>query len=143
MRKTRVSSTLTVYFDGQFWVGMAELVEKDQLRACRVVFGAEPSNEEILDFVLTRWMKLDFSAPIAQEIQHGPADVSNPKRRKRQAAKALQQRSGSTKAQQAISEQREAEAELRKEKASERRALKTRERFEQKTEKRKQKRRGQ
>lgn len=142
MRKTRVSSTLTVYFDGQFWVGMAELVEKDQLRACKVVFGAEPSNEEILDFVLARWMKLDFSAPIAQEIQHGPADVSNPKRRKRQAAKALQQRSGPTKAQQAISEQREAEAELRKERASERRALKARERFEQKAEKRKQKRRG-
>lgn len=142
MRKTRVSSTLTVYFDGQFWVGMAELVEKDQLRACRVVFGAEPSNEEILDFVLARWMKLDFSAPIAQEIQHGPADVGNPKRRKRQAAKALQQRSGSTKAQQAISEQREAEAELRKERAFEHRALKARERFEQKTEKRKQKRRG-
>lgn len=142
MRKTRVSSTLTVYFDGQFWVGMAELVEKGQLRACRIVFGAEPSNEEVLDFVLSRWMKLDFSAPIAQEIQHGPADASNPKRRKRQAAKALRQRSGSTKAQQAISEQREAEAELRKEKASERRALKARERFEQKTEKRKQKRRG-
>ena len=142
MRKTRVSSTLIVYFDGQFWVGMAELVEKDQLHACRVVFGAEPSNEEILDFVLTRWTGLDFSAPIAQEIQHGPADVSNPKRRKRQAAKALQQRSGSTKAQQAISEQHEAEAELRKERASEHRALKTRERFEQKTEKRKQKRRG-
>lgn len=54
MRKTRVSSTLTVYFDGQFWVGMAELVEKGQLRACRIVFGAEPSNEEVLDFVLTR-----------------------------------------------------------------------------------------
>ena len=142
MRETRMSSTLTVYFDGQFWVGMAELAEEGQLRACRIVFGAEPSNEEILGFVLTRWMKLDFSAPIAQEIQHGPADVSNPKRRKRQAAKALQQRSGSTKAQQAISEQREAEAELRKEKASERRALKARERFEQKTEKRKQKRRG-
>ena len=142
MRKTRVSSTLTVYFDGQFWVGMAELVEKDQLRACRVVFGAEPSNEEILDFVLARWMRLDFSAPIAQESQHGPADVGNPKRRKRQAAKARQQRSGPTKAQQAISEQREAEAELRKERASERRALKTREHFEQKTEKRKQKHRG-
>ena len=142
MRKTRVSSTLTVYFDGQFWVGMAELVEKDQLRACKIVFGAEPSNEEILDFVLTRWVGLDFSAPIAQENQHRPTDAGNPKRRKRQVAKALHQRSDATKAQQALSEQREAEAELRKERASERRALKTQERFEQKTEKRKQKHRG-
>ena len=142
MRKTRVSSTLTVYFDGQFWVGMAELVEKDQLRACRIVFGAEPSNEEVLDFVLKRWMRLDFSTPIVLESQHEPTDAGNPKRRKRQAAKALQQRSGSTKAQQAISEQHEAEAEQRKKKASEHRTLKTQERFEQKTEKRTQKRRG-
>ena len=142
MRKTRVSSTLTVYFDGQFWVGMAELVEEGQLRACRIVFGAEPSNEEIFDFVLTRWVGLDFSAPIAQENRRGPADAGNPKRRKRQVAKVLHQRSGATKAQQALSEQREAEAELRKERASERRALKAQKRVEQKTEKHKQKRRG-
>ena len=142
MRKTHVSSTLTVYFDGQFWAGMAELVEKGQLRACKIVFRAEPSNEEVLDFVLTRWMKLEFSAPIAQEGQSEKTDADNPKRRKRQVAKALQQRSGPTKAQQAISEQREAGAELRKERASERRALKAQEHFKQKTEKRKQKRRG-
>ena len=142
MRKTRVSSTLTVYFDGQFWVGMAELVEKGQLRACKIVFGAEPSNEEVLDFVLTRWIKLEFSVPIAHENQHEQADAGNPKRRKRQVAKALQQRSGPTKAQQVISEQREAEAGLRKERASARRALKAQEHFEQKTEKRKQRHRG-
>ena len=47
MRKSEVSSTLTVYHDGQFWVGVVEHVENDMLKVERVVFGAEPSNEEV------------------------------------------------------------------------------------------------
>ena len=43
-----VSSTLTVYHDGQFWVGLAEHVEGGRYGAARIVFGAEPSDEEIL-----------------------------------------------------------------------------------------------
>ena len=48
-----VSSTLTVYHDGQFWVGLAEHVEDGRYGAARIVFGAEPSNEEILRFVVS------------------------------------------------------------------------------------------
>ena len=36
-----VSSTLTVYHDGQFWVGLAEHVEGGRYGAARIVFGAE------------------------------------------------------------------------------------------------------
>ena len=39
-----VSSTLTVYHDGQFWVGLAEHVEDGRYGAARIVFGAEPSD---------------------------------------------------------------------------------------------------
>ena len=42
-----VSSTLTVYHDGHFWVGLAEHVEGGRYGVARIVFGAEPSNEEI------------------------------------------------------------------------------------------------
>ena len=49
-----VSSTLTVYHDGQFWVGLAEHVEDGRYGAARIVFGAEPSNEEILRFVVSK-----------------------------------------------------------------------------------------
>lgn len=55
-----VSSTLTVYHDGQFWVGLAEHVEDGRYGAARIVFGAEPSNEEILRFVVNKWAKLSF-----------------------------------------------------------------------------------
>lgn len=66
-----VSSTLTVYHDGQFWVGLAEHVEDGRYGAARIVFGAEPSNEEILRFVVSKWAKLSFFC-------HGPAEASKP-----------------------------------------------------------------
>ena len=49
-----VSSTLTVYHDGQFWVGLAERVEDGGYGVARIVFGAEPSDEEILRFVVNK-----------------------------------------------------------------------------------------
>lgn len=49
-----VSSTLTLYHDGQFWVGIIERVEDDNLGVARIVFGAEPSDEEILQFVVEK-----------------------------------------------------------------------------------------
>ncbi len=55
-----VSSALTVYHDGQFWVGLAERVEEGRYGVARIVFGAEPSNEEILKFVVGKWEKLAF-----------------------------------------------------------------------------------
>ena len=99
------SSTLTVYHDGQFWVGLAEHVEDGRYGAARIVFGAEPSNEEILRFVVSKWAKLSF-------FGHDPTEASKPakntKRRAREAAKALKQPTMGTKAQQALVAQREA-----------------------------------
>ena len=116
MQEIRVSSTLTVYHDGQFWVGMFERVEGGKLRACRVVFGAEPSNEEIQD--------------------------ANPKRRAREAAREMRRPGPSTKAQQALSEEREAIAEQRKAATREKRDQEKQRRFELRQEKRKLKHRG-
>ena len=100
-----VSSTLTVYHDGQFGVGVAEHVEDGRYGAARIVFGTEPSNEEILHFVASKWEKLSFFGDNPTEASK-PA--KNPKRRAREAAKALRQPAMSTKAQQALANQREA-----------------------------------
>ena len=62
-----VSSTLTVYHDGQFWVGLAEHVEDGRHGVARIVFGAEPSDEEILRFVVDKWEKLSFFGDEAAE----------------------------------------------------------------------------
>lgn len=135
-----VSSTLTVYYDGQFWVGMFERADARGLAACRVVFGAEPSNQEVLELVCRRWNRLRFSAPVAGA--DAPQPAGNPKRRQREAARELAQRGPSTKAQQAVSQEREAQAAQRKADARERRDEAKQQRFELRQAKRKQKHRG-
>ena len=66
-----VSPTLTVYHDGQFWVGLAEHVEDGRYGVARIVFGAEPSDEEILQFVTSKWAELAF-------FGGDPAETSKP-----------------------------------------------------------------
>lgn len=134
-----VSSTLTVYHNGQFWVGLAEHVEDERYGVARIVFGAEPSGEEILQFVVGRWEKFSF-------FDGEPAEASkpakNPKRRAREAAKALKQPAMSTKAQQALTAQREAMKRESAQARSQRRTDEAEARFEQRKLKRKQKHRG-
>ncbi|EJN83574.1 YjdF family protein, partial [Actinomyces naeslundii] len=58
-----ISAQLTVFFDGRFWVGVLEHHELRHggdansraitVRAARHVFGAEPSDVELYDFLLT------------------------------------------------------------------------------------------
>ena len=134
-----VSSTLTVYHDGQFWVGLAERVEDGRYGVARFVFGAEPSDGEILQFVVSKWERLSF---FGDEPTEASKPARNPKRRAREAAKALKQPAMSTKAQQALANQREA---MKRESAharSRRRADEAEARFEQRKLKRKQKHRG-
>ena len=134
-----VSSTLTVYHDSQFWVGLAEHVEDGRYGVARIVFGAEPPDEEILRFVVGKWEKLSFFGDDPTEANK-PA--RNPKRRAREAAKALRQPAMGTKAQQVLANQREA---MKRESAharSQRRADEAEARFEQRKLKHKQKHRG-
>ena len=134
-----VSSTLTVFHDGQFWVGLAERVEDGRYGVARIVFGAEPSDEEILRFVASEWEKLSF---FGGDSAKASEPARNPKRRAREASKALKRPAVSTKAQQALAAQREA---MKRESAharSRRRAEEADARYEQRKLKRKQKHRG-
>lgn len=55
-----MSSILTVYHDDQFWTGIVEYVEDGKFSIVRIVFGAEPSDEKILQFAVNKWEKLIF-----------------------------------------------------------------------------------
>lgn len=134
-----VSSTLTVYHDGQFWVGPAEHVEDGRYGIARIVFGAEPSDEEILQFVTSKWAKLSF---FGDDSTDASKPAKNPKRRAREAAKTLKQPAMGTKAQQALAAQREAMKQASAHTRSRRRAEEAEARFEQRKLKRKQKHRG-
>ena len=105
----------------------------------RIVFGAEPSDEEILQFVTSEWEKLSF---FGDKVTETSKPAKNPKRRAREAAKALKRPAVSTKAQQALAAQREAMKQESAQARSQRRADEAEARFEQRKLKRKQKHRG-
>ena len=140
MQEPHASVTLTVYHDGRFWVGLFEDVTRGRLSVCHMVFGVEPSNEEILQLVTHAWHKLHFSgATVGSET---PRMAGNPKRRQREAAKELARNGTSTKARQALSEQLKASKAAHKASARARREAERQERFEQKAQKRKRRHRG-
>ena len=49
---SRIKSRLTVFFEEPFWVGVFEQETDGVIRAARVVFGAQPTDAEVFEFVL-------------------------------------------------------------------------------------------
>ena len=110
-----MSTTFTVFFSGQFWVGLLEIVEGGNVRAARHVFGAEPSGAEILAFT-----SRGYDALLDQAHASPPAPLTSraaleqprtsPKRRARISAKERAARVVGTAAQAAIKAALAAEA---------------------------------
>ncbi|APQ75594.1 hypothetical protein CF060_01890 [Clostridium botulinum] len=91
---------LTVLFDEPFWIGIFEKQDQDKIQICRVVFGQEPKDYEVYDFILKNYYNLKFSNPIA--IVKKPKKEINPKRMERKIKKTVQENGIGTKAQQAL-----------------------------------------
>ena len=101
-----ISVSLTVFFDGQFYVGLVERTQNDMLTCCRIVFGAEPKDCEVYRYLLDSWYSLSFSPPVSAG-RISTAHI-NPKRMRRTAARLLSRPAeGGTKSQQALRLQRE------------------------------------
>ena len=96
---------LTVFFEDPFWVGLVERGEGAGLRAGRIVFGAEPSDAQVYDWVLAGMPGIRLSGEV--RAASAPKLAVNPKRRQRQARAVSESRVG-TKAQQALASLREA-----------------------------------
>lgn len=133
------SFTLTLYHDGQFWVGTAERIEDGRLSVARIVFGAEPSDEEILQFVFAKWDCLHFSGETNVDVSVLP---KNPKRRQREVAKKLSKLGPSTKSQDALARARELRKAVSKSRSVRAKHETKMERFEKRQAKKKEKRRG-
>jgi len=93
---------LTVYFNGQYWVGVVEEQDQGKLKAARCMFGSEPQDEEILQFVRNGMCAL--VSRLSQEVATKPSDPKkvSPKRMARQAAEELRRRGVSSYAQEAL-----------------------------------------
>ena len=142
MPEHRLSARLTVYYDGQFWVGFFERHDGATTWIARHVFGPEPSLPQIAELVSgPAWSRLTFQ-PTDVIDAAVPAPAANPKRRQREAAREARASAPSTKSQDAL---KAAIEELKTESAAagrERRAAAAEERWQQRVAKRKDKKRG-
>ncbi len=80
----KISGGLTVYFEDPFWVGVFERIENNKLSVAKVIFGKEPKDYEVLEFINRNYYDLQFS-PAVETVTK---DVKkNPKRAQRDAKK--------------------------------------------------------
>ncbi|MBQ7504810.1 MAG: YjdF family protein [Ruminococcus sp.] len=137
--KNEIESKLMIYYDEPFWVGVFEELDGGKLSVCRTVFGAEPTDAAVYDFILRHYYHLRFSAPVKTEVRQ---KADNPKRRQRNARKQLEKAGIGTKSQQALQKQYEENKMERKQKSREQKEAEKQRQFELKQKKRKEKRRG-
>lgn len=116
------SIKLTIYFENPFWVGIFERNINGKLSACRVVFGQEPKDNQVLEFVLKNDRQLRYSPEILNE--NVVKEKVNPKRMQRDSKRQIQNLGIGTKSQQALKLQQEKNKTVRKAKRKEQKEFK-------------------
>ena len=99
------TGSLTVQFEDPFWIGLFEVTDEEGLHVCKVTFGAEPTGQEIIEFVEKNWHKLKYSEGI--ETTSTLEIKKSPKRQLREARKQMVSQGIGTKSQQALKMQQE------------------------------------
>ena len=123
------STKLTVFFEAPFWIGVFERIERRKLSVCKVVFGAEPKDYEVWEYLLKNYSRLRFTPSVQTVVKK---ESVNPKPLQRQNPKA----------QQALQMQREENNLVRKALSRKQREAEKQRQFELKQQKRKEKHRG-
>lgn len=136
----KVSAEITVYFEEPFWVGVYQRVEDGQLTACKLVFGAEPKDYEVLETFQKNWRQLRFSPPVHNASTTQPR--INPKRLQRSIQRQVESTGIGTKAQQALQLQREEQKMIHQVLTKEQKELEKKQKFLHRQEKKKQKHNG-
>lgn len=133
-------SELTVLFEEPFWVGILERSDGKRYEVCKIVFGGEPTDGEVYEFLLKNYNRLRFSRPVKAE----PVTERkiNPKRMQRIVRRSTENTGIGTKAQQALSREREQNKLERKAKSRAEKEEEKELRFEQKQQKKKEKKKG-
>lgn len=140
MNRSDSVSRLTVYFEEPFWVGIYERSDGKRYEVCKIVFGGEPTDGEIYEFLLKNFNRLRFSRSVeAEPIEERRI---NPKRMQRIIKKQTENTGVGTKAQQALALEREQNKLERKVRTREQKEAEKALRFEQKQQKKKEKKKG-
>ena len=134
------TGSLTVLFENPFWIGLFEMIDQQGLRACKVTFGAEPTDKEVMEFVDKNWHRLQFSQAI--EVSSESERKVNPKRQLREAKKQMQAKGIGTKSQQALKLRQEQNKTERKQRTKAERDAEKQRQFDLRQAKKKEKHKG-
>jgi hypothetical protein len=134
------SIKLTVFFEEPFWIGIFARTQNEKYEVARVVFGSEPKDYEVYEFVLKAFYHVKYTCSIAVEKQK--EKKINPKRMQRKIKKAVQDNGIGTKAQQAMKLQYEDNKIQKRKKSKEMKEEEKRKRFSMKQQKKKEKHKG-
>lgn len=91
---------LTLLFEGMFWVGVFEKQNKDAYEVSKVVFGSEPKDYEVYDYVLKNYNNLKFLGAV--KLKAEKEKTINPKRLQRKIKTETKTSGIGTKAQNAL-----------------------------------------
>lgn len=130
---------LTVLFESPFWVGIFEKEQDGKYSVARIVFGAEPRDFEVFEFVINKMDQLKFSDPQEDEIVKRKV---NPKRLQREVKKEISKKNIVSKAQDALRLEIEKNKKERRSFNSKLKEMIKQKRFELKQQKKKEKKRG-
>lgn len=134
------TSSLTILFEDPFWIGLFERFDEQGLSVCKVTFGVEPTDKEVIKFIEEHWHHLQFSTAV------GTPSVlenrKNPKRQLREAKKQMRPQGIGTKSQQALKLQQEQNKTERKQRSRAEREAEKQRRFDLRQAKKKEKHKG-
>ena len=82
-----VTIKATIFFDKRHWVGTFERMDKEGYAVARHIFGAEPADAEVYEFVLHHYQELNFGSPKEFTIE---IRRMNPKRVQREVRREMQ-----------------------------------------------------
>ncbi|SHK24547.1 Protein of unknown function [Clostridium cavendishii DSM 21758] len=98
---------LTVLFENPFWIGVFEAYEDEIYKVCKVTFGPEPKDEDVIELVLRNFYSLSFSSGTKAEDKDILEKHENPKRLQRRLKREATVSGIGTKAQIALKQQHE------------------------------------
>ncbi|MBE9914471.1 YjdF family protein [Paenibacillus donghaensis] len=93
---------LTVFFDEPYWVGVVEVESGGKVMAGKHTFGAEPSLQQVWEFVLQELPALVERLSVGVTANKAPRKAVNPKRLARLATRETRSRGVSSASQEAM-----------------------------------------
>lgn len=134
------SIKLTVIYESQWWVGILESLSNNTYSVAKHIFGAEPTEPEVFNFILHEYDNLRFTSPQASEMLN--FRKKNPKRLIKEARQAQAKEVKLSKALDTLRIELEKNKKQRKEITSKMREEEKQRKFDLKQQKKKEKHRG-